>query len=85
MKTDFLKLYERNVDAVYRYCYRKVGDKGTAKLLTEETFKKMWDYMSPSSSVLEIESTLFSIASRVIRKHLEKSTIARPDMQFKFS
>ena len=36
-------LYERHYGAVYRYCYSRVGDVGTAQDLTAEVFVRMVD------------------------------------------
>jgi DNA-directed RNA polymerase specialized sigma24 family protein len=85
MKQQFLMLYERNVDAVFRFCYRKTGNRETAMKLTDETFKKMWDYITPGYPLSEMASTLYAIASRLLRQHAIKNNKASIPSTFKFS
>ncbi|MCC2630655.1 MAG: hypothetical protein K0S38_464 [Candidatus Paceibacter sp.] len=83
MKAEFLKIYDRNADAIFRYCLRESHDRAVALAITDATFKKVWDYRMMGESVSSVESSLRSIASRLLRQHAEKKIA--PKTEFKFS
>lgn len=85
MKQTFLMLYDRNVDTIYRYCYRMTGDKALAKALTEETFQKMWDEYDSTIDVRELDTTLRAHATRLLRQHKSKTLQLLHNLSLKFS
>jgi DNA-directed RNA polymerase specialized sigma24 family protein len=85
MKQEFLKLYDRNVDVIFRYCLRETHNRVLAKKITEEAFKKMWDYQYPDTSMTEMDTTLRSIATRLLRHHKQKTAELIESINVKFS
>jgi DNA-directed RNA polymerase specialized sigma24 family protein len=82
MKAEFLKVYDRNVDAIFRYCFRKTGDRTLAKNITDETFKRVWDYRTAGDSIANMESSLRSIASRLLRQQAAKKLTSLSFIKF---
>jgi DNA-directed RNA polymerase specialized sigma24 family protein len=85
MKQEFLKRYDRHVDAIYRYCYRMTKDKATSLALTEQTFKNVWDDWESLKEVAEIDTTLHAIARRLVREHTSKTMKLLHNLSLKFS
>jgi DNA-directed RNA polymerase specialized sigma24 family protein len=85
MKQEFLKSYDRNVDVIYRYCYRMTGDRVTAKAITEQTFKTLWDDKDSLMGMAEIDTTLQAIARRLVRQHKSKTLQLLHNLSLKFS
>jgi DNA-directed RNA polymerase specialized sigma24 family protein len=84
MKQTFLNLYDRNVDGIYRYCYRMTGDKATAKTITEKAFQKMWDELDSVDSY-ELDTLLRAHATRLLRQHKSKTLQLLHNLSLKFS
>jgi RNA polymerase sigma-70 factor, ECF subfamily len=66
----FGELYERYVDAIYRYVYQRVGDKMLAEDLVAETFHRALEHMQGYEwRGIAFSSWLYRIASNVIAAH----------------
>jgi hypothetical protein len=83
-KTTFISFYNTHVDDLFSFCIRKTSDRELAKKITEASFKKMWDYVSPDYTATEDEnnSTLFAIASRLLR---QQNIVSTTTPQFNYS
>src|SRR3989344_6224222 len=62
----FLKEYEENIDAVFRFCYFKVSDKELAKDLTHEAWGKAWTYLASGREIENIKAFVFKTARNLI-------------------
>lgn len=76
-KTHFSKVYEEHADAVFRFASYKLSDREKAKDIVQESFVKLWEYMSSDEVVENPKALLFRIASNSIvdnyRKHKDIS------------
>ncbi|MFQ5922975.1 MAG: RNA polymerase sigma factor [Anaerolineales bacterium] len=71
----FGKLYERHMDAIYRYIYMRVGEPSQAEDMTEDVFVKAWvalpDYR-PSKH--PFTSWLYRIAHNLVVDHYRRKS-----------
>lgn len=65
--SDFARLYEEHVDAVFNYCLFRVGTRNLAEDLTADTFERAWRARGRYQPDRATFSTwLFTIARRVV-------------------
>lgn len=63
----FGDLYERHVDAIYRYIFYRVGDAGGAEDLTQTVFLKAWEALDRyQPRGIRFTSWLYTIAHNVL-------------------
>ncbi|MEK7094082.1 MAG: RNA polymerase sigma factor [Patescibacteria group bacterium] len=62
----FLEAYDLHSDAIYRHCYFRVYSKQRAEDLMQETFTKLWVYMSKGNKIDNIRALLYRIATNLI-------------------
>lgn len=53
LRKQFAKLYDKNVDAIYRFVYFKVNSEEMAQDLTSEAFMKAWQVFQREGSNIE--------------------------------
>lgn len=64
---EFVRLYEKHVEAVFNYCLFRVGNRGMAEDLTADTFERAWharDRYQPDRA--GFSTWVFTIARRVV-------------------
>lgn len=62
----FARIYDRYVEAIYRFAYLKLPGEEEAKDITAETFTKCWQYLSENHSVTHIRALLYRILRNLI-------------------
>ena len=62
----FLEAYDLHSDAIYRHFYFRVYSKQRAEDLMQETFTKLWVYMSKGNKIDNIRALLYRIATNLI-------------------
>lgn len=78
----FLKEYDSHADSIFRFCLFKLSDREEAKDLTQETFTKVWGYMTRGGEVRNIKAFLFQTARNlIIDKYRKKYTDSLEVMQ----
>ncbi len=71
----FGDLYERYLEAVYRYCCHRLRSAQEAEDLTEQIFLKVWEYLTGSRQARPVEhfrAWLFRIARNAVIDHTRK-------------
>jgi RNA polymerase sigma factor (sigma-70 family) len=66
----FATLFERHIDAVYNYCFRRIGDWSVAEDLAADVFLEAWrqrEKVSPHGESLR--PWLLGVATNLIRNH----------------
>lgn len=85
MKQEFLKMYDSNVDAIFRYCYRMTHSRDEARNITEETFRRAWDTHGENiPSIEESDTILRAIATKLLRQHNAKHSKPMPQFSMYF-
>jgi RNA polymerase sigma-70 factor, ECF subfamily len=67
-------LYDRYVDALFRYIYYRLRDEQEAQDLTEETFIKVWETVKEKGTgIYNFKAWLYRIAHNLVVDHYRKS------------
>ena len=66
IKQRFSQIYEEHADSIFRFAIYKLSDREKAKDVVQESFVKMWEYMSTGSDVQNPRALIFRIASNAI-------------------
>lgn len=61
----FVELYNTHVDAIFRFCYFKTGDREVAKDLTQDTFIKAFKYLG-KGEIKNAKSFIYTIAKNTV-------------------
>ncbi len=72
----FVALYDRYFDAVYRYCYHRLGSPEAAEDATSQVFLLVWTALPRYQEVGTFRSWLFAIAHNVVAN---RARARRPD------
>ncbi len=72
LEQDFLQVYEREADAIYRYCYFRLYDKEKGSDFMQEAFTKAWQYISEGNEVKNIRALVYKIANNIIIDYIRK-------------
>ena len=59
----FLKAYESNSDAIFRFIFFKINDREKALDMLQETFMKTWIYISKNDNIKNLKAFLYKVAS----------------------
>lgn len=62
----FARIYDRYVEAIYRFVYLKLPRKEDAQDLTAETFTRAWQSMSDGKPVANVRAFLYQIARNLV-------------------
>jgi RNA polymerase sigma-70 factor (ECF subfamily) len=66
IEKNFLKAYDEFSDAIFRYCLFKVSDRDVAKDITQDTFKKTWEYIISGKEIRDTKPFLYRVANNLI-------------------
>ncbi len=62
----FLKVYEKYADAIFRHCYFRISDKHTAQDLTQAAFERTWKYIAEGNEIDNIKAFLYRVANNLL-------------------
>src|SRR2546426_7676094 len=71
-----VEAYRANLAAVYRYIYRRVGNRETAEDLTEEVFVKAVHDLEAERAPQAVQSWLYATARTTIVDYWRRHTVA---------
>ena len=66
MNHTFQTIYEKESDAIFRFCLVRVSDREEALDITQETFLRLWKNLLDGQTILNSRAFLFTIARRLI-------------------
>lgn len=67
IEQQFLHAYDQYADAIYRYCFFRVGNmKAVAEDLVQETYTKSWKYLCDGHQVENLRAFLYQTARNLI-------------------
>ncbi len=83
----FAGLYDRYVEAIYRFAVLKLPTIEDAQDITAETFTRTWQYLQGHEDVVNIRALLYRIARNLIADHYrqQESTISLDAVTFESS
>ncbi len=70
----YLKAYDKNSDAIFRFIYFRVRDREEAKDLLQDTFMKVWRYVSEGHTIDNAKAFLYQTARNLIIDRSRKRT-----------
>ena len=78
----FLEWHEQFSDAIFRHCFFRLSDRDKAKDTTQETFIRLWNYVSEGKEVVNVRAFLYKIANNlIIDEYRRKETFSLDQMQ----
>lgn len=72
LKISFKETYDAHADALFRFAYYKLSDREKAKDVVQDTFVKVWEYLSGEREVQNIKALLYRIATNAIIDNYRK-------------
>lgn len=72
LEQEFLAIYEKEADAIYRYCYFRLYDKEKGRDFMQEAFTKAWQYLADGNEVKNIRALIYKIANNLIIDFVRK-------------
>lgn len=72
LKISFKQAYDENADALFRFAFYKLSDREKAKDIVQDTFVKMWEYLSGNGEVQNMKALLYRIATNAIIDNYRK-------------
>ena len=70
----FLKVFEKQSDAIFRFCFYKVSNRAKAQDITQDTFMRCWQRLVVGDEIKNIKAFLFTVARNLIIDHYRKQT-----------
>jgi RNA polymerase sigma-70 factor (ECF subfamily) len=62
----FLEWYGAHNDGIFRFCLLKTSNRNVALDITQETFSKVWEYLSKGNEIKEPKAFLYRIATNIV-------------------
>ena len=73
IEKEFLGLYDKLADAIFRYCFFRLFDRELAKEFTQEIFLRGWKELNNAEKTVKYpKALLYKIASNLIIDHKRK-------------
>lgn len=80
----FEEAYADYSDAIYRHCHFRVFDREKGKELMQETYMRVWTYLSEGKKIDNIRAFLYRIANNLIIDYVrKKKEVSLDDLQEK--
>src|SRR4051812_784750 len=65
-KDEFLKSFAENSDALFRYCFFRIGDRERSLDLVQDAFMKTWNYLYQGNTIENFRAFLYRTAGNLI-------------------
>ena len=62
LEQEFLSAFESHADAIFRYCYVRLGERERAKDATQETFCRTWAWLASGKRAQNLRALLYRTA-----------------------
>lgn len=62
----FNSLYDAHADAIFRFCLFKIGDRETAKDLTQDVFVKVFKHLTSGGEIENEKAFLYAVAKNIV-------------------
>lgn len=71
-EAQFSKTYDQMADAIFRHCYFRLGEREQAIDCMQETFLKVWSYLTKGKTIDNVKAFLYRTATNLIIDHVRK-------------
>lgn len=71
---EFLLVYDKHADAVFRYCYFRLLNREKAEETTQEAFTRTWEYLSSGKTVKNLRPFVYQVAKNIIADTFRKKS-----------
>ncbi len=68
----FARIYDRYVEAIYRFVILKLPSQEEAQDVTAETFTRAWQYINENKKIINIRALLYRIARNLVADRYRK-------------
>lgn len=68
----FARIYDRYVEAIYRYAYLKLPNREDAQDIAAETFTRTWQYANSQVEIGQVRAFLYRVARNLIADHYRR-------------
>ena len=75
----FIELFDRHSDAIFRYCIYRLEDKEKSRELTQETFLRAWKMVRDNKEVSYPKAMLYTVAKNLIIDYVRRKKEASLD------
>jgi len=72
LKIRFKEAYDEHADALFRFAFYKLSDREKARDVVQDTFVKVWEYISAEHEVGNMKALLYRIATNAIIDNYRK-------------
>lgn len=72
IEVQFMKIYNEYASSIFRYCYCRVLDREKANDLVQETYCRIFKYISGGKEIKNIKALIYKIAKNVIIDDVRK-------------
>ncbi len=82
MKNDYLKIFDKYVDAIFRFCLIKTSHTEVAEDITQEVFMQLWQALRSGNKMTNTKAFLYTIArNRVIDWYRKRKNVSLDTLQ----
>lgn len=71
---EFLSVYDKHADAVFRYCYFRLLNREKAEETTQEAFTRTWEYLASGKTVRKLRPFVYQVAKNIIADTFRKKS-----------
>ena len=68
-----MAMYEEHADSIFRFCYFKLRDREAALELSQETFARIWKYLTSGQEIEHARAFSFQVARNALADYVRKS------------
>ena len=68
----FIEVYEKYSDAIFRYCYYRVFDREKARDYMQEAYCRTWKYITEGKTIENIRAFIYRTANNIIIDEVRK-------------
>ncbi|HBU06955.1 MAG TPA: hypothetical protein DEB09_02635 [Candidatus Magasanikbacteria bacterium] len=66
MEKEFLAVYDKYADAVFRFCYLRLFERELGRDFMQQAFLKTWEYLKAGNQVDNLKAFVFKVARNLI-------------------
>lgn len=72
LQKQFVESYDEFADDIFKHCFFRVSDRELALDMMQETFTKVWKYVSSGKDIHNIRAFLYKVANNIVIDYYRK-------------